>query len=153
MPVSVISGDLLTVDADIICHQCNCVSRSAAGLAKAIFDKWPHTNIYETRIYASTPGEVFFQRATNDKVIAHMIGQFSPGPPKKHDSSEGRITAFQKCLDEIARRFLGMHIKIAFPVGIGCGLAGGHWPTYKAMIQNFSDKNPHLTVLLVKKEK
>ena len=29
-------------------------------------------------------------------------------------------------------------------VGIGCGLAGGNWATYEAMLEDFAAAHPHI---------
>jgi hypothetical protein len=47
--VEVVSGDLLAPGFTYIAHQCNCVSRGARGLAKALFARFPHANVYRHR--------------------------------------------------------------------------------------------------------
>lgn len=45
----VLGGDFLQATDTFLVHQCNCNSVGARGIAKAIFDKWPHVNIYKKR--------------------------------------------------------------------------------------------------------
>ena len=52
----VIPGDLLTCKASYIAQQCNCVSRGARGLAKALFHAFPHADVYKRRRAHSTAG-------------------------------------------------------------------------------------------------
>ena len=33
---------------------------------------------------------------------------------------------------------------VAFPHQIGCGLAGGNWATYEAMLEDFAAAHPHI---------
>lgn len=47
--VEVVTGDLLTVEADLIVHQCNCVTKRAKGLAAALFAAFPEADVYALR--------------------------------------------------------------------------------------------------------
>ena len=47
--IVVVEGDLLSIETDYIAHQCNCVTKAARGLAKALFAKYPEANIYRQR--------------------------------------------------------------------------------------------------------
>lgn len=42
-----IEGDLLDSPCTYIVHQCNCKTTYAKGLAKSLFDKFPHANCYD----------------------------------------------------------------------------------------------------------
>jgi hypothetical protein len=42
-----VSGDLLGAPEQWIAHQCNCRSRGARGLAKHLFGRFPHANVYK----------------------------------------------------------------------------------------------------------
>ena len=44
----------------------------------------------------------------------------------------------------------GGRITVAFPHGIGCGLAGGNWPAYREMILQFAQSIPEHDVIIVK---
>lgn len=52
------TGDLLQATEQYIAHQCNCVSRGARGLAKTLFAKYPHANVYQSRKSPSQPGTI-----------------------------------------------------------------------------------------------
>ena len=47
-----------------------------------------------------------------------------------------------QCLRQLEQHILqyyyGRDVRIAFPQRIGCGLAGGHWPTYRQIIRDFA---------------
>ena len=143
-------GNLLDADEYCICHQCNCVSKNkAAGLAKAIFDRFPHADVYSDRTDADEysernkrdiPGTVVIRGREGRPVIA-MMAQIYPGkarPP--NDSKERRKVFFQKCLDELSS--MDWIESFAFPWGIGCGLAGGDWKDYEWMLRQFDEKVP-----------
>lgn len=69
------------------------------------------------------------------------------------ETFESRELWFATCLDA-----LGKHVDtldapvIAFPHGIGCGLAGGDWSHYKKMIEAFALSHPHARVITVRKD-
>lgn len=132
MSIEIIKGNLLDATEQYIAHQCNCVSSgSGAGLARAIFDKFPYSNIYKNRTEPDTPGTIIIK----DNVIA-ILGQYYPGGPLfkgNKDTYNDRLAYFTKALVYIS------DIKdlksIAFPFNIGCGLAQGKWKDYKVMIE------------------
>jgi hypothetical protein len=135
---TVLSGDLLECDADYIVQQCNCVSKTHLGLSSAIKKKFK-ISFYgqnDTRL----PGTVVIKQ----RIVA-FFAQVSPGKSK----IENREALFQQCLDAFQPP---EGSSIAFPFGIGCGLAGGLWPNYFTMINTWAMKNPSLKVFIYKLE-
>ena len=126
---SVRSGDLLTADTQYLAHQCNCMSQHAKGLATAIFNRFPEANVYRDRVNGITHKHLFGNYTLHGRVV-NLYTQLYPGQaqPYGKDSSQGRLMAFQTSLDLLAK--LPGLTSVAFPYGIGCGLAGGHWPDY-----------------------
>jgi O-acetyl-ADP-ribose deacetylase (regulator of RNase III) len=130
-------------DAQYIAHQCNCLSRTASGLAENLFKAFPWADIYSERTPDYKPengkmagdivicgdGDVF-------RYVINMMGQVYPGRPKfpesKLDGYSAREKHFKACLAKISR-IKGLK-SIAFPDHIGCGLAGGNWDNYLNMI-------------------
>jgi O-acetyl-ADP-ribose deacetylase (regulator of RNase III) len=138
MPSLVIKhGDLLEASEEFIAHQCNCTSRGARGLAKAIFARLPDSNVYLERDRHSEMGTI----AVRGRVIA-MFAQRSPGYPKDSggDTLTARVRAFKSCLKEIAT-IQPKPRSIAFPYLIGCGLAGGKWGSYLEAIEIFAEES------------
>lgn len=134
-------GNILDADEDIICHQCNCKSLQAAGLAKALFEKYPEADIYkllapEKRSVSS----VFFSDLNDGKLICHMFAQIYPGKPQWGiDSREKRLKYFRNCLDRLIFSDSGRDVTgYAFPYKVGCGMAGGIWDQYLKEIKKFS---------------
>lgn len=67
-----------------------------------------------------------------------MFSQRYPGKPNGTDDTyEMRKKWFQECLGRISLKFKNLK-SIAFPYGIGCGLAQGIWREYEAMIVDFA---------------
>lgn len=94
------------------------------------------------------------------RYVACMYAQFAPGKPHSYyqdicqqhvdpvtnevidDSKTNREMWFGRCLEKLERQMIKLECnKIAFPYQIGCGLAGGSWPTYKDMITCWAQKN------------
>ena len=84
----------------------------------------------------------------------NMFAQWNLGKPVDDpdaslDSAEARKVMFRKCLDKISELTAQERPKsIMFPKGIGCGLAGGNWDDFEAMIKSFTLQNPDRTVYL-----
>ena len=133
---TILSGDLLKTDADYIVQQCNCVSKTCLGLSSAI-KKTFKISFYgpdDVRI----PGTVVIKQ----RIVA-FFAQISPGKSK----TENREGLFQTCLD----RFNPPDgSSVAFPFGIGCGLAGGNWNNYQKMIDTWATNHPTIKVLVYK---
>ena len=152
--IEIIKGDILNAKEVYIAHQCNCLTIRSHGLSKTISIKYPWSNIYSLRRgigrrnYAieqdqDKPGTVTIcYSPNNDKAVICMFGQWAPGKPQrftsypdyKKDTYDRRIEWFKQCLDSLKNSNIPA---IAFPLKIGCGLAGGNWNIYKSMIERF----------------
>jgi hypothetical protein len=112
-----------------ICHQCNCKTEKPFGLSKQIFSKYKYANIYNdgTNRYL---GDIHIRNN-----IINLCAQLYPSKSKyKNDTNDIRINAFKICLDKLKI----LNNDIAFPYGIGCGLAGGDWNIYYSLIEELS---------------
>jgi len=154
--VIVQNGDLLDFSGDIIIQQCNCLTRKAAGLAEAINTKYPYANIYGLRRGVGNlaspedraiPGTIQVLSG-NGPAVACLFAQWKPGKCGSRyysectqyiDTLSNREKWFSECLDHL-KEYIGKRLilSIAFPAGIGCGLAGGTWRNYEAMIYQFA---------------
>ena len=140
--LEIIKGDILESKADVIVHQCNCITNNAKGLAYKINNKFPYADIYKNRTTADTPGTCKLQFAENLPIIACLLGQYYPGKVKGYDSADARVSWFSMSLTDLSNKLENLEVKtIAFPGNIGCGLAGGDWDTYYAIIQKFAENN------------
>jgi len=164
--LEIIKGNLLEAKEQYICHQANCVSKGAGGLAYHLFNKYPYSNVYLKREIPNThktipdvPGTIkICGDGIDQRYVINMFGQYFPGAPGTYssiyeveylpDSLEDRETYFQMCLDEISNinHFKGL----VFPDHIGCGLGGGVWKNYLKMIEKFSNNSPDVDVKIYK---
>jgi hypothetical protein len=168
-----VKGDLLDDKhgADLIVHQVNCLTVREHGLSQSVFEKFPRANCYKSRTAISerncateetrdTPGTVTI---VDNKVI-NMFGQYAPGPvgrwSQKYPTYDNRIETqqlrkewFLACLDDLVAKLRGRKVTIAFPYKIGCGLAGGSWADYSAMLDEFQKKHSEtIKVIIVIRE-
>lgn len=143
-----IKGDITEFDeAQYICHQCNCLTHTAGGLAYSIFNKFPWSNIYLGREkynfdHKNLPEElqagniIVSGNGDNERYVINMLAQVYPGFPKyprsKLDGYDARLKYFKACIAQIAR--IDNIKNIAFPYKIGCGMAGGDWKDYLHII-------------------
>jgi len=152
--VTVVRGNLLDSDAKYIAHQCNCVTRWAAHLAKDVFKRFPHADVYSPRIplgYRDTPGTIkVLGDGEGQRFVIAMFAQVYPGGSKARlesdpDSLTSRQQHFKSCLDLVAK--LPKPFDLAMAWKTGCGAAGGDWDAYMDMILEFSD-NAYVDVRL-----
>ena len=81
--------------------------------------------------------------------IVSIYGQRYGGKPgKENDTPADREVYFKNGLKDITRQVPDLE-SIAFPEKIGCGIGGGHWPTYQKMIHEFANDMPGCTVYIV----
>lgn len=171
-----VQGNLLLFDADVLVQQCNCITIKSAGLAKVIAEHY-NVNPYAERTATTpnggtataetsgVPGTVsWYPVEEGSKFIACLFAQYSPGKSNGlpyyrkicderniNDSVSARMTWFSQCLEVLANQMQKRQLKrVAFPWGIGCGLAGGSWTQYRALIADWAEKNPDLLITIVK---
>ncbi|MEK6833224.1 MAG: Appr-1-p processing protein [Nanoarchaeota archaeon] len=143
--IEIVQGNILDSKEKYICHQCNCVTNTAMGLAKNIFIKYPYSNVYKDRIKFDQAGTIIISGNGNDqRYIINIMAQVYPGSPKfpdsNYDGTMARIGYFRNCLNKIKE--INNLESISFPFQIGCGMAGGDWNTYSNMIEVFANNTP-----------
>lgn len=130
------NDDLLSADADVICQQVNCQNVMGAGLAKAIYTKWPLVKeMYHE--YCDQIGDPFMlfgdiQIIRSPELpfdVANVFGQLNFGRKKLCYTS---YDAFRAAFTKIAYQYKGKVITL--PYGFGCGLAGGDLDTVLSII-------------------
>jgi hypothetical protein len=169
-------GNILDCEETVLCHQCNCVSKNSAGLAKQIYDKWERANVYKLDRGNELAGSILFSNnipsiscngddieiiPTHGPIICNMFAQIYPGRPRWGiDSKENRLKYFRTCLKSLIEYhfadYTGSGIvsgqeninnTYAFPYKIGCSLARGSWDQYLKQIEKFAKKiTTHVTI-------
>ncbi len=140
-------GNILNATEDYIMHQTNCLTTNAAGLAAALFKKFPYANIYKTRLSGKKDRVGTIKIIQN---IIHCFGQYYPGKPKYREQEKKRYRWFLNCLKLIESTFKNNTVSIAYPYKIGCGMAGGNWDLYYDAIKKCDEKNSNITLIMYK---
>lgn len=176
LPDGVLDDSVLSQVA-AIAQQNNCVGVDGRGLAEGVAKKLPYGCPYSERRRMppqnkfavlqdrATPGTISVRKAPAaifgqrpQPAVICCFGQFEMGGPDKYkrvspmppsDGATAREGWFAQCLDAIGALHPPLP-SIAFPYEIGCGLAGGSWPRYLAMLETFAEKNPNTQVLVVR---
>ncbi len=101
------------------------------------------------------PGSIVVKEGQDGKPgVVNMMAQYFPGKVNNFARSGKREDVVQReqlvkeCLADMERRQPRFK-QLAFPKEIGCGLAGGNWPTYKEMIMVFADRNRDIKIDIV----
>lgn len=145
-------GSILDGTDQYLVHQCNCQTTNSAGLARAVFDKYPASNTYVTG-KARIPGTIdVIKIGVNDRHVVNLYGQCKPGRAK-HETR--RLEWFHSGLDELATVIetepanKDRIVSVAFPYEIGCGLAGGKWTDYLRLINEFAEAHKRILRVVI----
>lgn len=171
MPITFCFGNLLDCveTHDYIVHQTNSTSTRAAGIADAIFKRFPATNNYapqNTNVVGRAEIMPISYINWSDRpirpAVVNLCAQFHPGGPSADDDSGRRKSWFEDALRDMTYQITRRHaqnpnearpnivspneVRVAFPTKIGCGLAGGSWPDYLAILERWAAQHPfHVT--------
>ena len=123
--------------AKIIAHVCNDIGGWGRGFVLALSARWPEPEASYHAWYAGRAdndfalGAVQLVGVEDDLWVANMIGQRDvlagpSGPPVRYEAIE---LALLTLVNEAHARDASVHMP-----RIGCGLAGGDWPTVEDII-------------------
>ena len=163
-----VSGNLLDSDTQFVVHQTNCrYKRPGLGLAKHIFQKWPHSDVYSSRApwvkgtQYDRPGSLAIRGAgfgptpscKAGRGVINLFGQDWQGKKEKaatswEESRRMRLGWFEQAVREISR-IPGL-TSVAFPFKIGCNLAGGDWDAYLRVLNGLAASCPSVRVVVFK---
>lgn len=163
MGATIVRGNILNANETFICHQCNCLSFSGAGLYTQIIKEFPYADIYKERKAfvgvmsakrfpdSQSPGNILISGNGEDqRYVISILGQVKPGTSNSSfdntdypDNEVARQGYFNRALYEMMEineyvNNLPKNISFAFPWKIGCGLAGGDWEYYQRKIDAFA---------------
>lgn len=103
------------------------------GIARAIALKWPKLEAaYKAECDKHTPsellGKVFLYEVEPYLFVANVFGQNSISRKSRQTNYEATVDAFER-LNTIK------NLPLYFPKNMGCGLGGGNWKIYSAIIE------------------
>jgi O-acetyl-ADP-ribose deacetylase (regulator of RNase III) len=136
--VKVVEGDLLDVTEGLIAHQVNCRGVMGAGIARSIAKRYPEVEeMYRRQCAIFDPldllGSCLVVTATADGSVtdnlwvANVFAQLNTGRGLQTDYG-----ALRESL-RLARSTYGA-LTLNVPYSMGCGLAGGDWGDYSAIL-------------------
>ena len=139
-------------------HQCNCRTTRAWGLAYSLFGSFPHADTYtvpsDPKLAPMPPKRVpgtftlHGGPGTGLRGVINLYGQDAPGKASvAAETKAQRLTWFTNALLQLAD--VPNLRSVAFPHGIGCGLAGGSWAQYEAALVEFAVLVPETEVYIV----
>lgn len=167
MPLTTKHENILAATEDYIVHQCCCTACRPHGLSATLAAAFPYSNIYSLRrpikpgynfavaADRSTPGTAMIvgNGTATQRYVAALFGQVAMGKPGRYnsgglpDTPADRQMYFKSALDDLAKQ-IPPTASLAFPYKIGCGLAGGDWATYSAMLETYAADHPEFKIVL-----
>jgi O-acetyl-ADP-ribose deacetylase (regulator of RNase III) len=122
---------------DVIAHQVNCQGIMGGGLAFQIKNKWPEVFKEYTDFIERTglPKSQILGRCqlvqTGCGFLANLFGQYTTGWGRQTD-----YEALFRALQSLRDQMMAIGLKsVAFPMKLGCGLAGGDWEVVYGLIK------------------
>lgn len=137
--MQVINKDLLTVDRGVLFHQVNCMGVMGGGIARSIAEKWPQVEAaYKAKCDRTSNaerllGRTFLYGIKPDLFIANVFGQNSISRTSRQTNYEATVEAFERLQESQIIKNLPLY----FPKNMGCGLGGGNWKIYSAIIEAY----------------
>ena len=123
-----IKGDITEVKSGVLIQQVNCMGAMGAGVALAILKKWPRVREEYIMICSGYAPEKLFGLLYETELepgltLVNSFTQFNYGGDVKHTDEEKLIANIKAAAETYPER------EVYIPKLIGCGLAGGDWPT------------------------
>lgn len=129
--ISTAVGDILDSRKGTILHQVNCAGLTG-GLAAQLYKKWPAAFAeYHIACDSTGPanlGYIMACPATLDLIIVHVFGQDAPGAATNLHAVESALKM---------ARLMRLPGPIYAPYKMGCGIGGGDWPSYLALLRTY----------------
>lgn len=144
--MKIVQQDMTELSSGVLFHQVNCRGVMGGGIAYAFARKWPELeekyrqlceefNCDKTRLL----GKVWTYGVNKDLVIANVFGQGDVSRSERMTSYDATVNAFERIQRSVARTPNGMFARLPlyFPFKMGCGLGGGDWAIYSAIIDRY----------------
>ena len=137
--------DITTITKGVIMHQVNCQNVMGAGVAKALYTKYPQVkeqfHQLATEPDYNTPQKRFGLaqpvKINDQLVIINSFSQLEYGRKKGVVYTDhGALLANLSKLDAYAKKH---NLPAYVPARIGCGLAGGDWTMVEKYIKEKTD--------------
>lgn len=126
---------MLEIERGLLFHQVNCKGVMGNGIAKAFAQKFPgledaYRKYIETH-RINLLGQVFVYKVSDELYIINIFGQDGVSTKHRMTSYDATVRAFESFKSDFA------DLPLYFPHKMGCGLGGGDWQIYSAIIQAY----------------
>lgn len=136
---------MLDLTEGILFHQVNCQGVMGGGIAFALAEKYPglekaYRKFCKEHSDGSTSSLLgrFFVYKVNDKLyIVNVFGQDNISTRRRQTSYDATVVAFENFVvgrKENYGTLIPISLPYYFPYNMGCGLGGGNWSIYSAII-------------------
>ena len=127
--MTTIISDILSITSGTIAHQVNCIG-ATGGLAGVLRRQYPRAfidySLFCSKYRERCAGMALLCSASESISILHIFGQIMPGPNTEMDLVRMGLKHAQP---------KKIHLPLYFPYKMGCGLGGGYWPDYLALLE------------------
>jgi hypothetical protein len=149
--IKIIEGDITKTDKNIIIQQVNCRGLMGSGLAKTIMQRYDNVR-KEYRSFREKKlktlksdedllGYVNYVDVHDGKIIANIFGQVDIRKDRNDKTVYTDKKALLQGVESIKNKAEELHLSIAIPTYIGCGLAGGNWEDIKNGIETIFENS------------
>ena len=149
--VRVIEGDLFEnlAPRSVILHQANCIGKAGAGVAYAIYSRFPGWfESYAEYCKESIPESLLgtfhtYDVPGGDIKVCSVLGQLGIGKERVQTNYDAWKKALPEIVLQLEKRYeMGDVWTVRMPYGIGCGLGGGNWNVMKDLFEYFAGYSP-----------
>ena len=145
MKTTIIEGDLLETEAEVIVHQVNCMGKMGSGVAKAIRDKWPivyekYHELFYQDFFVVKLGICQPVKVSDTQRVINMFSEENYGYDGKMYTS---YDAVNECFGKIRKYMESNGLKtMAIPYKMSCVRGGANWDAIMALLNaNFGDSD------------
>lgn len=142
--MKLIQQDMLALKEGILFHQVNCEGVMGGGIAFALARKFPWLEKEYQQFCQenangqplSLLGKLFVCRVGERLYVANVFGQSLTSRGDRQTNYEAVAKSFEQFPSE-RDRLIPVSWPYYFPYKMGCGLGGGEWSIYSAMIDHY----------------
>lgn len=150
--MKIINSNIVDATEPIIAHGCNCSGAFAAGVARAITQKWPKARDEYLKLHKNSGiklGQIQIVDC-DEKTIVNMFTQWSYGRSgRRYVDYDALEDCFEKTLQWMDENG---HEELAMPM-VGAGLGGGDWDEICERIIKVNDKYSNIKIIVYYIEK
>lgn len=146
--MQIINQDMLRLERGVLFHQVNCEGFMGGGIARALADKYRHLEPEYRRFCndvrrdgedSSLLGKAQLVVISAELSVCNVFGQVYTSSAERQTSYDGTVKAFEQIAHAREKHVNSTfkRLPLYFPFKMGCGLGGGNWQIYSAIIEAY----------------